>query len=419
MNAMDKVIGYDKIKDEMNRILDVLKNPDKYRKLGVNEPKGILLVGEPGIGKTLLAKCFAKESGRKTYIVRKDKPDGDFVNYIREVFDEAICNEPAIILLDDMDKFANEDSFHRDAEEYVTVQTCIDDVKERKVFVIATVNDRRCLPPSLTREGRFDVEFRMEFPTGKDAEKIIEYYLKNKNVSKDIDIELFAKFCKGYSCAFLETVINAAGINAGYAGREIINQEDLIQACLAQIYGTPEDENEMPEKAVLRCAIHEAGHVVVNEVLNPGSVTFATVLVNKRIGGFTSYEHEKGFYEDFENNEIFIMGVLGGKAAVEVVTGTIDMGANSDMDSAYERVTKLLDHNTAYDFNSWCHGEETSQNVYDHLDAGVGIEMARYYNKAKQILIKNRTFLDAVTKEIMDKKVISYKDIAKIKEAYR
>lgn len=115
MGDFDKVIGYGSIKNEMYRVLDVLKDPAKYRALGVTTPRGILLAGEPGIGKTLLAKCFVKGTGRKVYIIRKDKPNGEFVDHIREIFEEASKNEPSVILMDDMDKFANEDNFHRDA----------------------------------------------------------------------------------------------------------------------------------------------------------------------------------------------------------------------------------------------------------------------------------------------------------------
>lgn len=122
MRALDKVIGYSPIKKELFIIIDVLNNPDKYTKLGVSIPNGVMLEGEPGIGKTLMAASFVEECNRTAYVIRKNKPDGAFVDYIREIFEEAMNNEPSMILLDDMDKFANEGYSHRDAEEYVTVQ---------------------------------------------------------------------------------------------------------------------------------------------------------------------------------------------------------------------------------------------------------------------------------------------------------
>ena len=140
MRELDNVIGYEGIKTELNRIIDMIRNPAKYRELGVSAPKGILLEGEPGIGKTLMAKSFIMDSGLKSYVIRKDRPDGEFVDYMRETFNKAAEEAPSIILLDDLDKFANEDKTRLDAEEYVAVQACIDNVKELDVFVIATSN---------------------------------------------------------------------------------------------------------------------------------------------------------------------------------------------------------------------------------------------------------------------------------------
>ena len=242
MRELDKVIGYDGIKREMDRILDVLRNPEQYTTLGVHVPKGILLYGEPGIGKSLLARCFMAESQRPFYIIRKNKSDGEFVDHIRKVFREAAENAPSMILLDDLDKFANADSNHRNAEEYVTVQACIDEVRDKEVFVIATVNNIHSLPGSLKRSGRFDKTFRMSFPKGKTAVKIISYYLSKKKVCETVDAEEIARFCSGWNCADMETVVNAAGIHAGYEGKSLIGQEDLIYACLRKHFNNPVDD---------------------------------------------------------------------------------------------------------------------------------------------------------------------------------
>ena len=156
MKAMDKIIGYSSIKRELKQISDTLKNREAYDKLGVSSPRGLLLYGDPGVGKSLMAAAIIEESGRPAYICRKDKPNGDFVKYIKETFDKAAENAPSIVFLDDMDKFTNGDERHPDAEEYVTVQSCIDEVRGKEVFVLATVNNIRNLPRSLRRAGRFD-----------------------------------------------------------------------------------------------------------------------------------------------------------------------------------------------------------------------------------------------------------------------
>lgn len=417
MNAMDKVIGYEHIKKELKKVLDVMKNTEKYKKMGVKIPHGILLDGVPGVGKTLLASCFVEESGRKPYILRKNKPDGEFVDCIRETFDKAMQDTPSIVFLDDMDKFANEDMAHLDAEEYVTIQACIDDIKEKDVFVIATTNEKRSLPRSLVRSGRFDYIFTLEVPEGEDAEKIISFYLKDKNVEKDIDAEEISRFCRGNSCADLEKAVNNAGLCAGYDGRDKISQSDMIRSCLKVFYRIDNDE-PANETLIKRRAIHEAGHAVVAEILDPGSVDFVAVSGRKdnRVGGVVSRKRNEEFDESFKEQEIAILISLAGKASTEVVLGEIDMGANRDMHKAFDLTRVLLDNNTAYDFGSWCHGEETSQMVYDNLDRATAFEITRYYQKVKQMIIENRTFLDEVINNLCKNRTISYKDIRIIKD---
>ena len=410
MRELDKVIGYENVKEELYKILDIIHNPQKYKALGVSAPKGILLDGKPGIGKTLLAKSFIADSGLNAVTVRKDRPDGDFVDYIRESFEKAVKKAPSIILLDDMDKFANEDDYHRNAEEYVTVQACIDEVKGKDVYIIATCNRMRSLPESLYRTGRFDKIFHMSFPLGEDAQKIISYYLKDKKVSDDIDVEEIARFSEGHSCAALEAVVNEAGIMAAYENREFISQDDFKTASLRIIHDISGKWDTIPDESIRRVAVHEAGHAVMIEHFDPGNVNFITV------GGMVSEKFDPHSNESFVKQENQIMISLAGKAATELILNEIDMGTNKDLHMAYDQLRALIDNVASYDFNSWCHGDETSSLIYDHLDAVTGGEMARYYMKTKRILSENKAFLEELINQLIEKKTLSYKDIAKIKE---
>ena len=135
MKAIDKIIGYSGIKSELRQIGDTLKNREAYERLGASAPKGLLLYGEPGVGKSLMATAVIEESGRQAFTCRKDKPNGDFVKHIKEIFDLAAENAPSIVYLDDMDKFSNGDAKRPDAEEYVTVQSCIDEVKDKASMI--------------------------------------------------------------------------------------------------------------------------------------------------------------------------------------------------------------------------------------------------------------------------------------------
>ena len=416
MGRFENVIGYEAVKEQLNMALDAMLEVEKYRKLGVTIPKGILLDGEPGVGKTLLAKEFVAESGRKSFLIRKNKADGVFVDFIRETFDEAANNTPSIILLDDMDKFANEDSFHRNAEEYVTIQSCIDDVRNKDVFVIATTNDLHIMPDSLLRSGRFDWVFSLNVPKTEDSEKIISYYLKDKRVERDVDTMELARFARGYSCASLEKIVNDAGLHAGFEGHELISQTDLIQSILRTFYGMKSNDKTIPMAIQKRIAVHEAGHVVISEILYPGSVDFASISCGfgSKAEGFTSYMPNEEEVYLFEGLEKQIMIALGGKASVEVITGEIDMGANRDMHDAFNAVRRILDDHTSYDFDSWCHGNETAETVFSNLDRATGLEVSRYYKKVKQLLIQNREFLESVVEALYEKKTISYKDLEQI-----
>ena len=146
MRKFDMIIGYNAVKKELKQIADTLRNREYYEKLGVSAPRGLLLHGEPGVGKSLMAAAIIEASGRKAFVCRKDQPNGDFVKHIKETFDKAMAEAPSIVLLDDMDKFANGDEDHPDAEEYVTVQSCIDEAKHKEVFVLATVH---CIPTAV------------------------------------------------------------------------------------------------------------------------------------------------------------------------------------------------------------------------------------------------------------------------------
>ena len=189
MNYYDNVIGYDKIKEELLQVSDMIRNRELYEGLGAKMPQGILIYGEPGLGKTLLANAFIMESGLPRYTVSLWEANGDLVGAINSAFRLAADNAPSVVFLDDMDKFANEDESHRDAKEYVAIQSAIDQNKGKQVIVVATANDIGKLPDSLIRNGRFDHKIAVDHPSDADARKIIEYYLSTKRVGKSVDME--------------------------------------------------------------------------------------------------------------------------------------------------------------------------------------------------------------------------------------
>lgn len=416
MSEFDKIIGYKDVKAELFRICDVIKNADKYKALGVAPIGGLLLDGDPGVGKTLMANCFIKESGRKAFVCRKNKPDGEFVNEIKNVFTEAAENAPSIILLDDMDKFANEDDYHRNAEEYVTVQSCIDEIKGKDVFVLATTNGTDNLPRSLLRAGRFDYVISVDAPEGKDAVEIVKYYLSHKKAVAEIDAEEIARLLNGKSCAVLETVINTAGQYAGYENKEMIGVDDIIRACLRVIYNAPESTAPHNPVVLERTAYHEAGHAVVAEILESGSVDLVSVRKNTgTVGGFTAYHNPDDYWISKTHMGNRVIAILGGKAATELIFGEADTGANNDLHRAFDIVQRFADNYCSYGFGYW-EGRDSSSDRLLRREDRITADMETYYARARKILIDNKAFLEALAKRLQEKDTLVSSEIKEIKE---
>ena len=416
MSAFDKVIGYESIKMELIRYADVLKNSEKYSKLGVAPMSGILLSGRPGLGKTLLAKSFIEESGLKAFTLRKEKPNGSFVNEIKKTYVKAKENAPSIVFLDDMDKFSNSDEDQKDTEEYVTIQSCIDEFKEFKVFTLATVNNIYKLPDSLRRAGRFDETIEFIAPRGKNAESIIDYFLKQKKAVGDIDVKELALILDGRSCAELETIINKAGIYAGFANRERICQQDIIDAFVRMMYESPECISPENEGENTKIAIHEAGHAVVSEVLEPGSVTLVSVCRNSWATQGVTNIHEADDYKlSIELHEHEVIRALGGKAATEILLGVADVGCYSDLCHAHNNVDKLVDELGTLGLDTHTK-RDSSAYICEKRDQLITSELERYYKIAKQIIVENRDFVEKLRDALLEQKTLTFRDIERIRK---
>ena len=422
MKEFDRIIGYEAVKKELKRICDILVNPEKYKKFGVKASQGLLLYGEPGVGKSLMADCFIKATKRKCFICRKTKANGDFVNEITKTFEKAKANVPSIILLDDMDKFANEDYSRTDADEYVAIQAGIDDIKDKDVFVVATANDIYKFPQSLKRTGRFSKRLEIRPPEGNDAENIMKFYLSRKKNVGDIDIKEITRLLNSRTCADLETIVNEAGIYAASEGKEKIDHNDMVRACLRILYNAPEAEEDVSfsnsrEKNRM-VAYHEAGHIVVAEVLEPESVTMSSIAnYDGDVNGITSYYDTKEYYNSMRYIKNRIKVVLGGKAATELEYGEVDVGATSDLQRAFKQALKIYDHFCACGFDSnlgW--NRDISNTQREMLNQKVSLELEKSYMEAKEILAKNREFLEKIAGKLLEKTTIMMRDIQEIKK---
>lgn len=425
MSKFDEIIGYAATKKELLQIADTLKNREAYAKLGVKAPRGLLLYGKPGVGKSLMASAVIEESGRKTFVCRKDLPDGDFVKVIKETFEKAIENAPSIVYLDDMDKFANGDEDHPDAEEYVTVQSCIDEAKDKEVFVLATANNIRCLPRSLRRAGRFDRVMEIEAPHGEDALLIITHYLQSKKVVDSVDTKTVARLLDGSSCAELETVINEAGLYAGYERAETITMDHFMKAILRTVFKVPAAANDFGEDTqgipddnggfASQIVCHEAGHAVVSEVLCPESVTLVSAYhkTGSR-GGFTSVYNDRHCPPLYWERSR-VVAALGGIAAVEQKFGIPDVGGQRDLNQAFDQVQDLTVKKCINGLHLHSNYNMDSERLHTEQEQVIASEVERYCRKAKEILALNRDFFEKVASALAKKRLLTAADVQKIK----
>lgn len=409
------IIGYDDIKKTLIRVVDVLNNRDKYEKLGCVIPHGLFLYGEPGLGKSTFVFDMLESVDRKSYIIRKNKSDGDFINYLNSIFLDARENQPSIILLDDIDKFSEDDDRNNN-EEYVTVQSLIDDIKNDDIFVIATANNKKCLPDSLLRSGRFDIKIKVDYPSEKDSYKIMKYYLRNKKLDDHVNIKNISYILSNFSCADLEKVCNQAGLYAGFLNKEKIGMDELLRASLELEYGTNIESCNNDDKYALNVSYHEAGHALVGCILEPKSISFITTMrADSNTKGITKFHSNEYYFDDFKYMENRVITLLAGKAAIDIVYNICDVGANSDIRRAYDIVSRFVDNYCMFGFNSWIRDSmEQSEKVKESKDIEINTLITKYYNKARELLIENRDRLDRLALELKNKKILFQDEIEDI-----
>lgn len=275
MSAFDKIIGYDHIKAELMQISDMIHHPEVYAALDAKLPQGLLLSGAPGLGKTLMATALMEDSGLPCFTVRRSQSEDEFLKQLAHTFDEAAEAAPSMLLLDDMDKFSS-DEFSTAA--FTAAQSCIDKVQEKRVFVIATVNNVKEIPDSLLRCGRFDRQIKVQRPNCTDGEQIIRRYLSGKAPVPDISLSDLTQLLSHSSCAQVESALNEAAIYAAYERSDSITRAHLIRAVLKTIHHVPPEVYPVSEEQRKKAAFHEAGHAAMLELVAPGSTAFVTLL---------------------------------------------------------------------------------------------------------------------------------------------
>ena len=437
------VAGVDEEKEELQEIVEFLKAPKKFTDMGARIPKGVLLVGHPGTGKTLLAKAVAGEAGVPFFIIS----GSDFVEMfvgvgasrVRDLFEQAKRNAPCIIFIDEIDAVGRQRGAGlgggHDEREQTLNQLLVEMdgfSANEGVIVLAATNRPDILDKALLRPGRFDRQIVVSAPDVKAREEILEVHSRQKKLGEDVDLKIIAKNTAGFSGADLENVMNEASLLAARRNKQEINMQDVEDAMIKVTMGPEKRSRVRSEKENKLVAFHEAGHAVVSHYL-PTQDTIHQISIVPRgmAGGYTMYrpDEDKNFMSKIEMEES-IVGLLGGRVAESIVLNDISTGASNDIERASkiarDMVTKygMSDSLGTITFGSgqeevflgrdWTQTRNYSEETSAKIDEEVKKIIDNGYNRAKEILTMHSDKLHAVANLLLEKEKVDGEEFAAI-----
>ncbi len=441
--TFDDVAGVDEEKEELQEIVDFLKNPKKYTDMGARIPKGVLLVGQPGTGKTLLAKAVAGEAGVPFFIIS----GSDFVEMfvgvgasrVRDLFDQAKRNAPCIIFIDEIDAVGRQRGAGlgggHDEREQTLNQLLVEMdgfSANEGVIVLAATNRPDVLDKALLRAGRFDRQIVVGAPDVKAREQILEVHSKKKRLGDDVDLRIIAKNTSGFAGADLENVLNEAALLAARRNKPVIEMQEIEDAMVKVTMG-PEKKtkvrNDHEKKLV---AYHEAGHAVVSKFLpTVDPVHEISIVPRGMAGGYTMYRptEDKSFMSKTAMEEQ-IISLLGGRVAEALILNDISTGASNDIERATQIArsmvtvygmsdrlgTIMLDNSQGEVFlgRDFGHTKNYSEETAALIDSEVKRIIDSAYKMAKDILSSNIDKLHIVAGILLEKEKIDGEEFDRV-----
>ena len=435
----DDVAGCDEEKEEMAELILYLKNPKRFAKMGARIPKGVLLVGSPGTGKTLLAKAVAGEADVPFYSIS----GSDFVEMfvgvgasrVRDMFKKAVATAPCIIFIDEIDavgrqRGAGVGGGHDEREQTLNqLLVEMDGITDNSgVVLVAATNRPDVLDPALLRPGRFDRQITVSLPDRKGRSAILKVHARNKFLDDSVDLEALAKRTPGFSGADLENVLNEAAILAVREDRDKITMENLDEAIDRVIMGPAKRSRTYSEREKRLVAVHETGHAIIGLKLEDADmVQKVTIIPRGMAGGYNLMTpREEKFLNTKSDFLSKITGLLGGRVAEEIVFNEITSGAYNDI----ERATIIArDMVMSYGMsnlgpiqyekrggNVFLGRDYSSQQNYSgeiafEIDKEVRHIIDVCYEKAKKLISDNRELLDKITDALIEYETLTNEQI--------
>jgi cell division protease FtsH len=433
--TFDDVAGAEEAKQELEEIVQFLKDPNRFTTLGARIPKGVLLVGHPGTGKTLMARAVAGEAGVPFFSISGSEFVEMFVGVgasrVRDLFDQAKRNSPCIVFVDEIDAVGRQRGAglggSHDEREQTLNQILVEmdgfDT-DTNIIILAATNRPDILDPALLRPGRFDRRVVLDRPDRRGREAILKVHTRGKPLGEDVDLEIMAKQTPGFTGADLENLVNEAAILAARANQSVISMVELQEAVERVIAG-PERRSRLisdSEKRVI--AYHEAGHAVVQALLeHTDRVHKVTIIGRGQMGGYTmTLPEEDRTLQSKAKFEDEMAGLLAGRASEEIVFGDITTGAGNDLKRSTQiaramvteyAMTKSMGQRTFGQKEELIFlGREISEQrdygeeIATQIDREIKALVDMAYDRAREILRNHREELDRVAQALIDDETI-------------
>ena len=432
------VAGNEAAKQDLTEIVDFLKNPKKYEKLGAKIPRGVLLAGEPGTGKTLMARAVAGEADVPFFSISGSEFAEMFVGVgasrVRDLFSKAKKNAPSIIFIDEIDAVAHKRDARGGAgrEDEQTLNQILVEMdgfdNDSGVIVMAATNRVDMLDKALLRPGRFDRHVNVTLPERKDRLEILKVHFKGKPVSEDVDLEALAKKTAGSSGADLANIANEAAITAAREGHKAISNKDLTEAFERVAIGPERKSKVMNDKERKITAYHEAGHAIVGHVLpDSDPVHKVTIIPRGRTGGVTWFlpPEDRSYKNVYELKDI-LARAMGGRVAEKLVFGkdAITTGASSDLKNVAELAKSMIVEEGMSDglrnqvfpaeqtgYYTITTGKPYSEKTAELIDVEIKKLADEAATRAEVVLKANKKTLDKLAEELLAHETLEEKEL--------
>ncbi|MBK9142189.1 MAG: ATP-dependent zinc metalloprotease FtsH [Candidatus Melainabacteria bacterium] len=443
--SFSDVAGIDEAKQELQEIVDFLKSPEKFQALGARIPRGVLLVGAPGTGKTLLAKAVAGEAGVPFFSIS----GSDFVEMfvgvgasrVRDLFDQAKKHAPCIVFVDEIDAVGRQRGAglgggHDEREQTLNQLLVEMDGFEGTtgIIVVAATNRPDILDSALLRPGRFDRQVVIDPPDVLGREKILTVHAKGKPIAKDVDLKILAKRTPGFTGADLSNLLNEAALQAARNDKVEINMGDLELAIDKVSFGPEKKSRIISPKEKEMTAYHEVGHALMGVLLpNAHPLHKVTIIPRGFALGLTMMLPEEDILSHTKSQLVDQIGVcLGGRIAEELVYGDVTTGAQNDLEKSTQLARRMVTefgmsdrlgpmtfgkrHEHVFLGRDFGHERDYGENIATIIDEEVSGIVSEQYTRVKELLIKHRPHMDAVVKVLLEKETLDRAEVDAILE---